>query len=307
MPVMDGFEVLTQCKSTPCLHTIPVIVLAADHDDKLKSLQLGADDFLAKPYDLEELELRITRLIRSRRLAQSAERAKDEFLALARHELRTPMHQIMGLADLLDGRKLDAEQRELIDLLKQATGSLTGVIRDILEYVQLDHGTAHVSLELFSLRATIQAVIDSLNDAARQKAITLVVRIGDDVSDTLNGPSRYVYTIFRTLIENAVKFSTAGTVEITIQEERLGSSGSRFCCSVSDQGVGIPAALQDKIFEPFVQVDATLSRKFEGIGLGLAIAKRMVELMGGHISVHSDAGAGSIFNFSFHCDLRDGI
>jgi signal transduction histidine kinase len=305
MPVMNGFEVLSHCKGTKYLSDIPVIVLASDHQEKLKSLKLGADDFLAKPYSLEELELRITKLVRSRRLAQSARLAKKEFLSIASHELRTPMHQILGVAELLESKNLNNEQREFCELLKHSIVNLTGIIRDILEYAQIDHGGASIPVEPFSLRNGIQGALDSQRNAAGQRGIRLNLDIGPDVSDALNGPSSYVHKVFSILVENAVKFSSEGEVRIVIQEERLSEYGSRFSCSVSDRGIGIPAEFHEKIFEPFVQVEPSSTREYGGIGLGLAIAKRMVELMGGTIGITSEKGRGSSFSFTFCCDLQN--
>ncbi len=299
MPIMDGFEVLSQCKSNPYLRDIPIIVLAANRHEKINSLKLGANDFMSKPYEPEELELRITRLVNSSRQAQSAKRAKAEFLAIASHELRTPMHQILGVAELLDGENLGNEQREFVDIMKKATNSLTSIISDILDYVQLDHGSLKTLVEPFSLRSMLQHALDSNNKAR------INLSIADDVSDDLYGPSFYVSKIFGILIENAVKFSSDGEIRITIREEPQGKFGSLFCCSVSDPGIGISAEFHKRIFDPFVQVDSSRIRRFEGIGLGLAIAKRMVELMGGTIGVQSDEGVGSTFNFSLYCQRQD--
>jgi len=304
MPVMDGFEVLVQLRSNPYLNDIPVIVLTTDHSEKLRSLKLGADDFLAKPYDQEELELRISKLVASRRKAQSAKKAKNEFLSMVSHELRTPTLIIIGMADLLEGDNLGPEQRERIKLMKNKIDGLTSTIDDILSYVQLDHGVAGTIIEHFSLRAATQAVLESQEDVARMKGIKLALDIADDVSDRLNGPSLYVQKVFNILIGNALKFSSGGEVLIAITEESLGEFGSRFCCSVRDQGPGIPADFSEKIFEPFVQAERVYSRTHEGIGLGLAIAKRMVELMGGNINVKNNKDSGCSFNFSFQCNLH---
>jgi len=114
----------------------------------------------------------------------------------------------------------------------------------------------------------------------------------------------YISKVFAIMIDNAVKFSSDGKIGIEIREAPLSKFTSLFKCSISDPGIGIPAAMHEKIFEPFVQVDSSKTRKFEGIGLGLAIARRMVELMGGITGVQSDEGKGSSFNFSFHCQLQ---
>jgi signal transduction histidine kinase len=305
MPIMDGFEVLSYCKGSACLSEIPVIVLTADRLEKLNSLKLGADDFLAKPYDVEELELRVTKLIQSRRLLQSAKRSKNEFLTIARNELRTPMLTITNLTELLDGNGLTVEQQKIVDQLKQATGSLTGIFKDILNFVQLDHQAASSIVEPFSLRSAVKDALESQRESAGKNETRLKFQIADTVSDDLNGPSFYVYKVCDILVENAVKFSPAGSeVSIAIKEESLGKHSSRFCCTVRDQGIGIPAEFHNSIFEPFVQVGASPGGKQGGIGLGLAIAKRMVELMGGTICVKSKKNKGSSFIFSFKCDAR---
>jgi len=303
MPVMDGFEVLARAKGNPYLSDIPIIVLTTDRKEKLNSLKLGADDFLTKPYNLEELELRIVKLCAARRSTQSANRAKKEFLAMVSQELRVPMHHLVGIADLLAGGNPGSDRRELVAQLKNSTGSMTATIDDILSYVQLDHEAAGATSEHFSLRAATQGALDAQADSARQKGVNLALRIGDEVADRLHGPSSYVQKVFSLLIGNAIKFCSRGEVLVAIREESLGEFGSRFCCSVSDQGPGIPAEFREKIFDPFVQVDRAGGRPYQGIGLGLAIAKRMVELMGGTIEVISGKEGGSSFNFSFQCNL----
>jgi signal transduction histidine kinase len=303
MPVMDGFEVLSHYKGNPYLSGIPVIVLTANHAEKIKSLKLGADDFLAKPYDLEELKLRIIKLVHSCRLAQSSKRAKKDFLSIASHELRTPLNHIMGLAEILNDEPIGSEQREIIGLLKHATSELTNVISDILNYAQLDHG-ALGTLEVFSLRGAVERALTAQERVAERKGIQLTCCIADDVSDALYGPTFLVQKVFFILLDNAVKFASKGEIRVTVREESLGKHNSRFYCSVSDPGIGIPAAFHTKIFEPFTQVDSSTTRNYNGIGLGLALAKRMVEQMDGTISVASDEGQGSSFTFSFRCELH---
>ena len=303
MPLMDGFEVLAQCKGNPYISEIPIIVLAANYHERLKSLKLGADDFLSKPYDLEELELRIIKLVRARRKAQAAKQAKREFISIASHELRTPMHQIMGLSELLNGTDHGDDLRETIDLLKGATTKLTNTIKDIFSYIQLDQETVCATVEPFSLRSTVQNALESQEDRANKKGIKLSSSIADDVSDSLIGPSFYVRRVFSILLENAIKFSSDGEINIAIREENCEKSASRFYCSFSDHGIGIPEEFHEKIFEPFVQVDSSSTRSFNGIGLGLAIALGLAEQMGGTLTVHNNEGKGCYFNFTFYCHI----
>lgn len=305
MPVMSGFDVLRQCKGNPYLNDLPVVVVAADHAEKLASLKLGADDFLAKPYNHEELELRIVKLVDARRLAQAARKAKQEFLSIASHELRTPMHQIKGMAELLEDSLTPEEQQELIGQLKQSARNLTHIIRDILYYTQLDQGAARSSVDAFSLHATIYEALDSLEESAARKGLRLKRHIPGQLSDYLNGHSYYIYRVLTILVENAIKFSRGGDIDITMCEYPFGSNESRFSCTVANHGQVIPAGFRERVFEPFIQADASRSRAEGGLGLGLAIARRLVELMGGTISLAEcdDEGHNS-FTFTFHCGLR---
>ncbi|MBW4054078.1 MAG: hybrid sensor histidine kinase/response regulator [Proteobacteria bacterium] len=304
MPVMDGFEVLLHCKSNLKISDKPIIVMATNHHEKLKSLQLGADDFMSKPYDLDELELRLNKLVQTHYLTQSAKQAKREFLSIASHELRTPLHHIMGLGELLDVENLGDEQRELVGLLKDATANMANTIKNILNYFQFELGAVSASVEPFSLRVTIQNALEALIASADKKGIRLECSIAADVSDSLIGPSFYIQRVLGILLENAVKFSYDGEIRIVVKEEPLGRFGSRFSCSISDHGIGIPAEFHGKIFEPFTQVDNSNTRKYGGIGLGLAIAMRLAEQMGGTITVQNGKGAGSSFNFTFYCHLE---
>lgn len=303
MPMMDGFEVLVQCKGNPYLNDIPIIVIAAGHHEKLKSLKLGADDFMAKPYDLDELKLRIGKQVQSRRMVRCAKQAKSEFLAIASRELQAPTHQITGLSERLSTENLTDGQQEFVTQLKNTTRNLNDLIDGIFTYVQLDQGTASASMEPFSLRATLHASVDSCIMAVSGSADTFEVAIDADVSDSLNGASLYVSKVFHLLIGHAARLSAGSTLRIAIQEESLGKFGSMFCCSICGSGIGALAEFQDSIFEPFVAVDSLDVPGSENIGLGLAIAKRMVELMGGTIRVKNDEGAEGFF-FTFHSHLQ---
>jgi signal transduction histidine kinase len=210
----------------------------------------------------------------------------------------------MGLADMLNDEHVGNAQREIISLLKHATNGLNSVIGDILNYAQLDHG-ALGTLDLFSLRGVMCAVVDIQKTKAEKKGIKLTLTIADEISDVLMGPSFFVQKVFSILLDNAIKFTTKGEICVTVREESLSRHNSRFNCNVSDPGIGIPAEFHNKIFEPFVQIDSSTTRNFNGIGLGLALAKRMAEQMGGTISVADREGQGSCFNFLFCCDLHE--
>jgi CheY-like chemotaxis protein len=140
MPEMDGFEVLSRCKNDPDLRDIPIIVMTATPRDKIKALELGADDFISKPYNLEELKLRIAKQLRSRRLAQQLRQENRDYFSNASHKVRTPIHQILGLAELLQNEQLTAGQQEMVSLLTDSVDNLHTIIMDILSHIR-DDGT----------------------------------------------------------------------------------------------------------------------------------------------------------------------
>ena len=141
MPEMDGFEVLSFCKSNPDFRDIPVIVMTASPHEKIKALELGADDFLSKPYNLDELKLRIAKQLAARKAAQQLRQEKCDYFSSASHKVRTPLHQILGLAELLHNEPLTDEQREIINLLTHSVDNLHTVVTDILNHIR-DNGPA---------------------------------------------------------------------------------------------------------------------------------------------------------------------
>lgn len=302
MPGMDGLEVIRQCRQNPCLKDLPIIVISADHVEKLQALKLGANDYLTKPFHMEELELRVSKLVMSHRKTRCAKKAKDEFLSVASHELRTPMHKIIGLSELLgDGMIADDLRQECISNLKDATWELTGTIKNILDYARLDYGAGEAVTGEFSIRAIVQDALDQLQEAALANGNRLILEIEGGMNDTVDGTPYYLHRSLTSLVQNAVKFSSGGDVTITINKQHQGRVHSRYSCRVSDHGRGIPAEFHERIFEPFFQVDYSSTREHGGMGLGLALAKRMVELMGGAIAVRSEPGGGSSFTFTFFC------
>jgi len=140
MPEMDGFEVLSYCKNRPDLCEIPVIIMTATPREKIKALELGADDFLSKPYNLEELKLRIAKQLRSRRQTQQIRQENRDFFSDASHKVRNPLHQILGLTELLQSEQLTTGQQEIVNLLADSVGSLQTIITDILSTIR-DNGT----------------------------------------------------------------------------------------------------------------------------------------------------------------------
>jgi signal transduction histidine kinase/CheY-like chemotaxis protein/HPt (histidine-containing phosphotransfer) domain-containing protein len=230
--------------------------------------------------------------------AQGGIRARTEFLAVMSHEIRTPMNGIIGAAGLLRGMHLDEEQLEYVRIIHDSGEHLSSLIQDILDFSRLDAGRLELEEIAFDPRSPIEAAIAMLSGQARTKDLTLTASIGEDVPAKVTGdPSRF-RQILVNLIGNAIKFTPSGGVRVEANVICSGLATVTLGISVIDSGLGIDPAGKQKLFSAFTQVDGSISRRFGGAGLGLAICKHLVTLMGGTIDVDSSPGLGSTFRVS---------
>ncbi|MEA2457656.1 MAG: hypothetical protein QOC95_628, partial [Thermoleophilaceae bacterium] len=241
----------------------------------------------------EELEA-----ARLRDEAIRASRLKSEFLATMSHEIKTPMNGVVGTIELLLDTALEPHQRELAGLVRDSAFGLLSIVDDALDLSKIEAEKLEPREVEFELASVAEGVADVVLSAARRKGLALSVYVDPRISTRLCGDPQWLRQVLVNLAGNAMKFTDRGEVRIRADLESQTPRSATVRFAVTDTGIGIPENERDRLFEPFVQLDSSTTRRHGGTGLGLAICQRLVRLMGGEIEVQSDQGVGSTFAFS---------
>jgi len=248
----------------------------------------------------QQLADTVRELERAMAAAEEANRAKGDFLARMSHEIRTPLNGVLGMADLLLEGDATPAQRDLLRVVRASGEHLLELIDDVLDFARIEAGTLEINAAPFRLRDLVADLLKPLAVRAEAKRVELIADIGPEVADRLVGDAGRLRQVLVNLVGNAVKFTERGEVVVRVRLAERSAARDKVTLrfEVADTGIGIPADRQRLVFEPFVQADGSLARKYGGTGLGLSISSRLVALMGGTLDVVSEVGVGSTFQFA---------
>ena len=341
MPDMDGYEVIGALKNLESTKGIPVIFITGlnNPDAEKKGLALGAADYIPKPFNPDIVKLRVQiqiklvnhiraleerdemerqlNLIRdleagliaakeqaehNRSLAEHSSRAKSEFLSRMSHEMRTPMNAIMGMLQILKVRGIPDNLKDYINEISIASNHLLVMINDVLDVTGMEYGVFKLTNEPFKTDMMFDEILESEKYTSAQKRQTVITDFDPLMPAMLIGDEKRFKQIITNLLANAVKYTPEqGEIRISTKILTRESGSVTMQVEVSDNGIGISEEEQNNLFQLFEQIDGSNTRRQGGIGIGLALSKRIIDMMGGDIWVESEPGKGS--KFTFTCKL----
>ena len=284
-------EILNYHKNgTPFWISITNTPVKDDHELKGRHIEIVNDITEKKKIEFE--------LIRAKDVAERSAKVKEQFLANMSHEIRTPMNSIIGFTELLMQSKLNSDQQDSVNAIRQAGDNLTVIINDILDFSKIEAGKLNIEKVLFSFPEVIKTIKNLFAKRAHEKNIKLIYNIDKKIPEVLTGDAVRLDQILINLVNNALKFTSKGWIEVSA--ELKSTSGNRCIIQfqVEDSGIGIPKDKIELVFQSFTQASSDTMRKYGGTGLGLTIVDQLVKLMGGTLYLKSNEGIGTLFSFT---------
>ena len=257
----------------------------------------GSDEHLVVLFDITERKQNEAVILLAKDQAESLARSKSEFLATMSHEIRTPMNAIIGLSQLALVKALSVETRDYLEKIYSSSTSLLSILNDILDFSKLEAGRIDIDNVTFNLDVLLDNLNSLFADLVKEKHLGFDIQIDPDVPRNLIGDTLRLQQVLVNLLSNAIKFTELGSVKLNITVSQIDRSQVRLLFCVADTGIGMSDTDYEKLFQPFSQVDDSITRRFGGTGLGLAISHNLLQLMDSEFSVASVPGKGTSFSF----------
>ncbi len=314
MPEMDGFETLRRLRANPETARIPVIFLTAikrDPQSIAEGILLGAEEYLTKPIDLEELFARVRSIYRVMAMQRELEQVKSQFMAMLVHDLRTPLTIIISSIDYIlrhygEEKPLDTDSIKLMQTVLASTRGMSFLVNDLLDLSKYQAGQIPLTKQTITIHELIEESLQPFLLQFKQRNINLITDVSVDLP-RLDADSGKIVQLMTNLLSNAVKFtSDNGTVEIKVEQEASVDQKQQFIkVTVSDTGIGVKPEEIPLLFEQYRQVSSSRKIKEKGTGLGLAICKLIVQAHGGTIGVTSELNKGTSFTFTLPAQMEN--